>query len=363
MNTIFDLLERLNEDTRLNLLNYLSRTHQTACFEMLDPEDQHIELLDHLKKPVLQFITFAPAGQFEKVDTTNSKNNDNPSGSNKKKRKRNRDKKDAFVPAGVFVPAGGPIVTASSPAISAEIPAHKQGDDLVEVLCVNPLISFQVAEKLGLTPIKYSVVKMDKSIVTLENLMKEIRCLHREEGRVLYFIDDNNTVLGMLKKKSVWYVVLRAVREKMKYYFFTMSKLTKQFTTSGDEAKLKETVETIHQGFPKRMKDRLKDIKKWLKLDDSTVEQWSKLAIGFDDWFYEKWKRKAIEVKQMQSKFPVFWENYLKETSQTDDIKVKVLESEKLEGEAPDAPQFDEREDDGEEMEEGVGEEQDDEEY
>lgn len=38
------------------------------------------------------------------------------------------------------------------------------------------------------------------------------------EGAVLYFIDSEYNIIGMLKKKTTWYIVLRAVREKIKSY-------------------------------------------------------------------------------------------------------------------------------------------------
>lgn len=40
---------------REGVLEYLASTHETACFELIDPEDLHVELVD-LKKPELRFI-------------------------------------------------------------------------------------------------------------------------------------------------------------------------------------------------------------------------------------------------------------------------------------------------------------------
>jgi len=41
------------------VLEYLSSTHETACFELIDPEDLHVELV-HLEKPELRFIGEPP---------------------------------------------------------------------------------------------------------------------------------------------------------------------------------------------------------------------------------------------------------------------------------------------------------------
>jgi len=47
-----------------------------------------------------------------------------------------------------------------------------------------------------------------------------IRRLRGTEGRVVYFLNGENHVIGLLKKKSTWYIILRALREKSKSYLF-----------------------------------------------------------------------------------------------------------------------------------------------
>jgi len=53
--TVFDTLESLGEEKKRAALEYLSSTHRTACFELIDPNDLHVEMID-LKKPELRFI-------------------------------------------------------------------------------------------------------------------------------------------------------------------------------------------------------------------------------------------------------------------------------------------------------------------
>jgi len=52
-----------------------------------------------------------------------------------------------------------------------------------------------------------------------------IRGLQGTEGRVVYFLDKDDNVIGLLKKKSAWYIILRALREKVKQYLFHKGKI------------------------------------------------------------------------------------------------------------------------------------------
>ena len=50
----------------------------------------------------------------------------------------------------------------------------------------------------------------------LDERMKAIRQGYCYEGEVLYFLDSESTVIGLLKKKTIWYIVCRAIREKLR---------------------------------------------------------------------------------------------------------------------------------------------------
>ena len=53
-------------------------------------------------------------------------------------------------------------------------------------------------------------------ITELDIRMKQIRQGYQHEGDVLYLLDNNGFVLGLLKKKTVWYIMCRAIREKLR---------------------------------------------------------------------------------------------------------------------------------------------------
>jgi hypothetical protein len=46
--------------------------------------------------------------------------------------------------------------------------------------------------------------------------LTKIRKDHGYEGVVLYFLDSEYNVIGLLKKKTTWYIIIRAVREKLR---------------------------------------------------------------------------------------------------------------------------------------------------
>ncbi|KAL6068000.1 RNA-directed RNA polymerase [Balamuthia mandrillaris] len=158
MHALFDMLEALNHQQEdgdekakegedgerqwngkaLRLLEFMARKHWTACFEMLDPEDQHVECLDHLRKPFMQFITFVPEhqGMDEKADNN-----------------------------------------------SGEEDGKKKG------LCVEPTAAIQFAAKMGFETVKYEVFELEDP-TKIYHVMNEVRTLHGTEGRVLYFLDE-----------------------------------------------------------------------------------------------------------------------------------------------------------------------------
>ena len=44
--------------------------------------------------------------------------------------------------------------------------------------------------------------------------MSQVRKEYGFEGEVMYFVDKKDHVIGLLKKKTAWYILARAIREK-----------------------------------------------------------------------------------------------------------------------------------------------------
>ena len=49
-----------------------------------------------------------------------------------------------------------------------------------------------------------------------DDYLTKIRKDYGYEGVVLYFLDSDFNVIGLLKKKTAWYIIIRAVREKLR---------------------------------------------------------------------------------------------------------------------------------------------------
>ncbi len=64
----------------------------------------------------------------------------------------------------------------------------------------------------GLPTVRYESVSLD----SLDDRLRTIRQDYGYEGEVLYFLDADNTVMGLLKKKTIWYILCRAIREKLR---------------------------------------------------------------------------------------------------------------------------------------------------
>ncbi|KAK3086684.1 hypothetical protein FSP39_021920 [Pinctada imbricata] len=120
---------------------------------------------------------------------------------------------------------------------------------------VPPHVGIEIARALGLSPVTYEVLKM----TDLERRMKEIRQGYQYEGEVLYFMDDEGEVIGLLKKKTVWYVMCRAVREKLRNACTMIDKSPDSFSLT----KCKNKTEK-----------RIDEIQVWLGLSGDTIQQW-----------------------------------------------------------------------------------------
>ena len=55
----------------------------------------------------------------------------------------------------------------------------------------------------------------------VEERMVRVREGRDYEGEVLYFMDRDNNTVGLLKKKTTWYIMLRAIREKVSHVWST----------------------------------------------------------------------------------------------------------------------------------------------
>lgn len=74
----------------------------------------------------------------------------------------------------------------------------------------------------------------------------------------MYYLDKDENTIGLIKVKTTWYIVLRALREKTVY---TFTAATKRKDWSLDE-QIKKTAK------------RFGEIQKWLKFSDDCLSKW-----------------------------------------------------------------------------------------
>jgi hypothetical protein len=123
-------------------------------------------------------------------------------------------------------------------------------------------------------------------------------------GSVLYFLNEHDQVIGLLKKKTIWYVILRAIREKARTMIAKWEK-SRQMT-------LTDTLE--------RVRRRLNAIQKWLQFSYAILDQWKTLAEQFLSWLADGAQHKRIMRDDIADRYPLLWSKFLSESHSNDDF-------------------------------------------
>ncbi|XP_074646130.1 uncharacterized protein LOC141902347 [Tubulanus polymorphus] len=179
--------------------------------------------------------------------------------------------------------------------------------DTNDLCCVVPHIGFEIGRILKLDTVEYDLIPVSD----LDLRMQQVRCGYNSEGEVFYFLDFNSNVVGLLKKKTVWYIMCRAIREKSKAAVLSKSK--KQ------DFKEKKALG--------KTKCRILEIRTWLKLDDDTTSIWQGLAINYIRWCLRNFESSKVSQEEIIDKFPDLWKRFLAENDETDEIIAKFINS------------------------------------
>ena len=159
-----------------------------------------------------------------------------------------------------------------------------------------PDISIDLATYLSLPTARYSVIQL----VDLPKELMSVRASKQSEGAVLYFMNSKQEVIGLMKFKSIWYIILRAVREIIKFH---MSQISKG-RLKGNEAKTKGA-ESIEKRFHR--------INNSLNLKPESYLAWREICTEFLKWVIDMTKfGKSVSFS---SNFPNMWDKFLKEKS------------------------------------------------
>lgn len=160
-----DMLCSLTPENASILLSFMHHTQVTGVFEVLQPHYQHVVDLSHLKASQMNFICFT-------------------------------------------LPYG--------------IESKKNQDSLC---ALSPDKSLDFARSLGMITIDYETIEADQG----EARMDLVRQGYGSEGEVFYYVDNKGHVIGLLKKKTAWYILCRAIREKVGHLGNLKKKVFHQF--------------------------------------------------------------------------------------------------------------------------------------
>ena len=143
-------------------------------------------------------------------------------------------------------------------------------------------------------PYKMIIINNDDDNNYKEKIENNIRLTTDSEGRVLYYLNNENETIGLIKVKTIWYICLRALREKCAYYFNLLDKGKRQH------------VRDINDIIDKRYNE----IQKWLKLSNKEINYWKNIGKRFAIWLKNKRKEETINSGVIKSTFPSLWKKF-----------------------------------------------------
>ena len=232
--SVWKMLQNLSPPNRNALYNFLHYTRVTAVCELLQSNYQHIVNISNTADSKVIFLTFTP--------TFYGLNN-----------------KDVIINSLTFLP----------PHISLRI------INVLDIPCA---------------PYKIMIIDNDKKYKEeIENIRLNVI---NSEGRVFYFLNNKDETIGLLKVKTVWYICLRALREKCVHHF-----------------KLKNIdISTVVNS----VNTRYTEIQDWLKLSDDIIKYWNNIGEQFIIWLKNQIDKNLINIQQnpIKSNFPNLWDKF-----------------------------------------------------
>ncbi|CEG42512.1 uncharacterized protein PHALS_12781 [Plasmopara halstedii] len=192
-------------------------------------------------------------------------------------------------------------------------------------ICVNPVLIFEIMRALGVRTVNFEILEVDG--IGDKAAIERTKNDYQVEGCVYLFLDDNAVVIGMQKQKSIWYVCLRAIREKAKTFCRTL--ISKNFgkdrtaPLSPAEA-LDLVMESLHKRFIA--------IKQFLQISLEVSQAYETLGKQFLEYLYQKelFNGNFAEINQVEkirqvardvsNFFPIVWKKFLNETGLSDYI-------------------------------------------
>ncbi|KAL4140920.1 hypothetical protein PRNP1_014488 [Phytophthora ramorum] len=193
-------------------------------------------------------------------------------------------------------------------------------------VCVNPVLLYEFMRALGVRTVTYDIAEFN--LASFETALERSKCAYQHEGGVHLFLDEDATVIGMQKHKSIWYVCLRAIREKSKMFCRT---LNSKKPPKG-RAKPKSPKEALEDG-KKSVQKRFQAIPGFLRISVELSDAYAALGKQFLEYLFEEelfrgaatgeeQEEKCKQVtKDVADLFPVVWKRFLEHTGLNDAIE------------------------------------------
>ena len=153
----------------------------------------------------------------------------------------------------------------------------------------SPAISLEIMNILNVPCTPHKIINLDDKGERYKQEVQNVRSNTNSEGCVFYIINDRDETIGLIKVKSVWYICLRALREKCK-------------SLAGK--KVKASPHLIYAEINKRYDD----IQQWLELSDDDIAEWKNNGKNFVNWL-----KSTVNVNTVKSSFPILWKQYCDE--------------------------------------------------
>jgi len=157
--------------------------------------------------------------------------------------------------------------------------------------------ALEILQQFNFNVIEYSSIKPEK----IEGHNQSARKLINGEGVVLYYEDDKENTIGLLKLKSMWYIHLRALRQQASYRFKISEKNKLARKAPIEEAK-------------RRAKKRLDEIQVWLRTPEVELEAWKRMSEEWFNWLEVNMKpdnSDGYEARELRDNFSTIWKPFI----------------------------------------------------
>lgn len=146
------------------------------------------------------------------------------------------------------------------------------------------------------------------SCVAVVEVGTQLAALMSCTGAVLYYLNAEGRTIGMMKKKTIWYILVRSLREKARAYFAFLSKQEH------------EDIERLHARRKTFVTQTLNQKKEWLGFSEAVFNTWNEIGHKMLDWLLEKYTNKMLTLEEVATLFPVVWYRFLKECKLSDHV-------------------------------------------